>query len=103
MSEIDRLIQDSGLTEEELKQLFMMLDEAMQELPKSLGKPDWTYRDLPRMTPDVMEEFIQLVSEENIEWITIAKYDDGSVRGQVLLSPVAMAAIEMVATKASVN
>ena len=32
-----------------------------------------------------------------------AEYDDGSVRGQVLLSPVAMAAIEMMATKPSVN
>ena len=103
MSKLDTIMQEAGLTEEEIKQFSMLLDEAMQELPKSLGKPDWTYKDLPRMLPEVKDDFIKLIGEENIEWITFAEYDDGSVRGQVLLSPVAMAAIELMATKPSVN
>ena len=103
MSKLDTIMQEAGLTEEEIKQFSMMLDEAMQGLPKTLGKPDWTYKDLPRMLPEVKDDFIKLIGEENIEWITFAEYDDGSVRGQVLLSPVAMAAIEMMATKPSVN
>lgn len=88
MSELDTIMQEAGLTEEEIKQFSMMLDEAMQGLPKSLGKPDWTYKDLPRMLPEVKDDFIKLIGEENIEWITFAEYDDGSVRGQVLLSPI---------------
>lgn len=103
MSELNTIMQEAGLTEEEIKQFSMLLDEALQGLPKSLGKPDWTYKDLPRMLPEVKDDFIKLIGEENIEWITFAEYDDGSVRGQVLLSPVAMAAIEMMATKPSVN
>lgn len=103
MFELDTIMQEAGITEEEIKQFSMMLDEARQDLPKSLGKPDWTYKDLPRMLPEVKDDFIKLIGEENIEWITFAEYDDGSVRGQVLLSPVAMAAIELMATKPSVN
>lgn len=103
MEDFNQLLLEAGVTEDDIKELAMMLDEAMQELPKKLGKPDWTYKDLPRMTRPVLEDFIELVGKDNIEWITFADYDDDSVRGQVLLSPEAMAAIELVATKVSVN
>jgi hypothetical protein len=103
MDELDKIMKEAGITEEEVLELSMMLDEAMQDLPASMGFPDWTYKDLPRMTRPLLDEFIQLVGEENIKWITFADYDNGSVRGQVILSPTAMAAIEKTATQPSLN
>ena len=106
--DIDELFQEAldeaGITDEQIMQLAMMIDETLaKSLPESMGFPDWTYKDLPRMLPSVKDEFVALVGEDNIKWITFADYDDGSVRGQVLLSPVAMAAIEKMATNASMN
>lgn len=106
--DIDELFQqaldEAGITDADIMQLAMMLDEALaKELPKSMGFPDWTYKDLPRMIPSVKDEFVALVGEENIKWITFANYDDGSVRGQVLLSPTAMAIVEKTATSPSMN
>ena len=48
---------------------------------------DWEYRDLPKMQETLMLEFIQTVGEENLRWITTAKYPTGLVRGQILISP----------------
>ena len=97
-------LDEAGISDAEIMQLAMMLDETLaKSLPESMGFPDWTYKDLPRMLPSVKDEFISLVGEDNIKWITFANYDDGSVRGQVLLSPIAMAAIEKMATNASMN
>lgn len=106
--DIDELFQqaldEAGITDAEIMQLAMMLDEEIaKSLPASMGFPDWTYKDLPRMIPSVKDEFIALVGEENIKWITFANYDDGSVRGQVLLSPTAMAIVEKTATSPSMN
>ena len=69
--------------------------EAEQSLAKSLGKPDWTYRDLPRMHPEALDSLIQIIGEDEIFWITSAEYKDGSVRGQILISPLGMKALEM--------
>ena len=101
--DLEAAMQEAGITEEELNQLAMMMDEAMKSLPASMGFPDWTYKDLPRMTPELKDEFVELIGEENIKWITFAEYDDGSVRGQVILSPIAMAAIEKTASRATLN
>lgn len=106
--DIDELFQqaldEAGITDAEIMQLAMMIDEALAKgLPESMGFPDWTYKDLPRMLPSVKDEFIALVGEDNIKWITFANYDDGSVRGQVLLSPTAMAIVEKTATSPSMN
>lgn len=103
MSELKKIMDDLEITDEEILQLAMMLDEATASLPESLGFPEWTYKDLPRMTPEVRDEFVEMIGHENIQWITFADYDDGSVRGQVLLSPTAMAIIEKAATNPSVN
>lgn len=43
--------------------------------------------DLPKMQEGLMLEFIQMVGEENLRWITTAKYPTGLVRGQILISP----------------
>lgn len=97
-------LEEAGITDEEVMQLAMMLDEALgKSIPAELGFPDWTYKDLPRMLPSVKDEFVALVGEDNIKWITFASYDDGSVRGQVLLSPTAMAIVEKTATSPRMN
>ena len=106
--DIDELFQqaldEAGITDADIMQLAMMLDETLtKSLPEELGFPDWTYKDLPRMIPSVKDEFVALVGEENIKWITFASYDDGSVRGQVLLSPTAMAIVEKTATSPRMN
>lgn len=75
-----------------------IMNEAQQELAKSLGKPGWTYRDLPRMIPEVRDNIVQIIGEDQIYWITQAEYKDGSVRGQILISPLGMKALEMYST-----
>lgn len=50
----------------------------------------WVYRDLPRLTPEAMEKFVGIVTEGEIRWLTKARYPDGSVRGQLLISPKGM-------------
>lgn len=97
------------MTEEE-KNAARALSEAIGEhleanLPTSMGFPDWVYRDLPRMTVEVMEGFIELVGTDNIKILTFASYqghDDvpDTCRGQCLLSPEAMVRIEAAALKA---
>lgn len=50
----------------------------------------WVYRDLPRLTQKTMQDFIDLVGEENVVFLTFAKYtneDVTTVRGQILISP----------------
>jgi hypothetical protein len=75
---------------EEVNDLHEQISAALSEtLPKTLGLPDWVYRDLPRMTPELFDEFVRIVGEENIKWLTIADYGD-SKRGQVLISPQGM-------------
>lgn len=69
-----------------------IMQEMEQALAKSLGKPDWTYRDLPRMTRESLDRMIQIIGEEEIYWITFADYGE-SVRGQLLISPVGMEAL----------
>ena len=46
----------------------------------------WVYRDLPRMSPQMFDLFIEIVGEENTAWLTVADYGD-SKRGQLLISP----------------
>lgn len=58
-------------------------------IAEELGKPDWTYKDLPRMVPELFYTFIEIVGEENLHWVTMANYGD-TLRGQVLISPVGM-------------
>lgn len=75
-----------------------ILAEAEQALAKSLGKPDWTYRDLPRMTPENRDALVKVIGEDEIFWITIAEYGDGTVRGQILISPIGMEALRQFST-----
>lgn len=101
---IGKVLKDAGITYEQVMQLSMMMDEELaNSLPEYLGLPDWIYKNLPRMVVSVKDEFVDLIGESNINWLTFANYDDGSVSGQVLLSPTAMAIIEKLVTNASMN
>ena len=53
-----------------------MIAEATKNDPEMAEYHDWTYRDLPRLTPKLMVEFIELVGETNIRWITYADYGE---------------------------
>jgi hypothetical protein len=78
------------------------LDKWFEEsAPRLMGKPDWSYRDLPKVTTEVFQAFVDHVGEENLFWITKASYEpkdsnDGPtlVRGQVLISPEGMKRVE---------
>jgi hypothetical protein len=59
-----------------------MIDELFAE--------GWEYRDLPRMTPKAMEKFVGIVDEKEIQWLTRVCYENGAVRGQLLISPQGM-------------
>ena len=76
-----------------MEDLNAMLDAAYADLAEQMGKPGWKYRDLPRMTPETLNMLVMIIGEENIEWITHASYDDGSCRGQILISPLGMDAL----------
>lgn len=66
-----------------------IMAECNAELAKAAGKPDWTYKDLPRMTHEVFSEFVDVVGEENLHWLTVADYGP-TIRGRVLISPAGM-------------
>lgn len=76
--------------------LTELLQEASDALAEAAGVPGWTYRDLPRMTPEVMKQFIELVGSENLKFLTYADYGK-SVRGQVFISPKGMDIIDKTA------
>ncbi len=40
------------------------------EIAESVGKPDWTYHDLPKMKKDNFDAIISIIGEDNICWIT---------------------------------
>ncbi|WP_420478289.1 hypothetical protein [Brevundimonas sp. FT23028] len=50
----------------------------------------YVYRDLPRMTKDLMAEFVSIVGEAEIVWLTLADYGE-TTRGQILISPAGQA------------
>jgi hypothetical protein len=58
-----------------------------EELGGIVGRPDWLYHDLPRMSQEQIDEFINRVGEDNIFWLTFADYGNGQMRGQCLISP----------------
>lgn len=54
----------------------------------------YQYGDLPKLTKEYFDKFVDLVGEENITWLTLAKYencfidsDEPGFRGQYLLNP----------------
>lgn len=59
------------------------------EGPDELMAKGWVYRDLPRMTPELFDQFVGIVAEENLKWLTIADYGN-SKRGQIMISPKGM-------------
>jgi len=79
---------------EEQKDAVRAINEALTEalsegLGASVGKPDWIYRDLPRMKPELLAEFKEIVGQDNLHWVTFADYGE-TVRGQILISPAGM-------------
>lgn len=66
-----------------MPEMLREIDDAMAE---ECGMPGWTYRDLPRMVPELFYKFIEIAGHENLHWITMANYGD-TLRGQVLISP----------------
>lgn len=77
----------------DMKNLHLALEEAIRDTiaedPAMAEYRDWHYKDLPRMTPALMETFRAIVGEENAKWLTFADYGN-SVRGQLLISPQGM-------------
>jgi hypothetical protein len=70
-----------------------MESEAFAEM---LNKPGWTYRDLPKMKREFINELIEIAGQENLQWITYAEYKNWGkekldlARGQILISPEGM-------------
>lgn len=65
-----------------------MESEAFAE---QLNLPGWEYRDLPNMAVEYMDQFKDMVGDDNVRWITFAerRWPDNTVtqRGQVMISP----------------
>ena len=60
---------------------------------KTYRADGYTYKDLPRVSIEIFQEFVELVGGENLVWLSYAKYIQGDaqkVRGQVLVSPEGM-------------
>lgn len=58
-----------------------------------LDLPGWSYRDLPQMTVELFERFIELAGEDNLRWLTVAERvweGNTTKRGQVMISPKGM-------------
>jgi hypothetical protein len=69
----------------------------MIEMPKTEPFPGetliadgWVYRDLPKMTQEAFNTFLDILGEENARFLTFARYPDKAVRGQFLMSPAGM-------------
>lgn len=61
-----------------------------EDIAKSMGKPDWTYFDLPQMSLEYFEQLKSIIGQEDIYFITyMNRVHDGVSwhRGQVLISP----------------
>lgn len=67
-----------------------------ESIAEELGKPGWLYGDLPKLTKEYFDKFIDIIGEENIHWITLAQYpanfaflnnEEPLYRGQYLVSP----------------
>ena len=63
-------------------------------LAEAMGKPGWTYYDLPQMALDYFELIQQIIGPGNLCFITYANRSnsDGTSwhRGQILISPEGM-------------
>lgn len=59
-------------------------------MTEELSAKGWTYRDMPRVTPEVFAEYLEIVGAENVKFLTFATYKSESgeaVRGQHMISP----------------
>ena len=66
------------------------MDDVYSGLAKSLGKPDWHYRDLPWMRLEYWNHLMVVFGDEDVMFIAGSKkqFEDGFfVRGQILVSP----------------
>jgi hypothetical protein len=57
---------------------------------KKLKEDGWVYGDLPRMSRENVEKFIEIAGKENLQWLTFATYQSGAnvrARGQYFISP----------------
>lgn len=66
---------------------------------ETLRADGWEYRDLPRMTPEDFDQFVTLVGKENIRWLAMANYPDGTRRGQLLVSPKGLEKVRLYSAK----
>lgn len=58
---------------------------------ETLMADGWVYRDLPKMTQEALNKFLDIVGEENTRWLSFARYKPANdVRGQLLISPAGM-------------
>ena len=73
--------------------IFAEIWQAEQDaMQKMTNKPGWRYHDLPRLSYEAFNKFIELAGEGNLHWITFALYPakgemPATKRGQVMISP----------------
>lgn len=83
-----------------LSEMWKAEQEAFQEM---MGLPGWRYHDLPKLTCADFDRFVEIVGEDNLQWITLAEYgpykDRPALRrGQVMMSPEAVRRAEAYAS-----
>lgn len=93
----------------ERKNAGKSIEQIMGEgLAESMGMPDWKYGDLPKLTKEYFDKFVEIVGEDNIRWLTYVKYPanfrkwnnpEDLYRGQYLLSPAGQVRAKAYASK----
>ena len=81
------------MTESDLPEIEMPTTEPFPG--ETLLADGWVYLDLPRSTNEVFEEFVSIVGEANVRFMTLARYPNQTVRGQCLISPAGMEALKV--------
>src|ERR1700684_1899136 len=74
-----------GVSPEYQKFLDMHLGGGEPFPGKTLVADGWRYKDLPQLTAEQFEMFLDVVGDENIEWLAISHSPKGH-RGQMYVS-----------------
>lgn len=76
-----------------MSEMNTALSEVVSEMIRSVGKENWQYRDLPKMTNDLFNKVITIIGSDNIVWITFTKSQhkgETYQRGQLWISPIGL-------------
>lgn len=78
------------MTEENTDPRKLFAEAEQKVFREVTGLPDWHYKDLPKMTPEILDKLVDAIGPDHIKWITKAEYKiEGKdfKRGQVMISP----------------